>query len=55
MTWENRSGGLSSRNVLSLAASRVQPTLVYAGTNGGGLFRSRDGVTTWEPVPLAVK
>lgn len=55
MTWENRSAGLSSRNVLSLAAGRVPPTLVYAGTNGGGLFRSGGDVTTWEPVPLAVK
>jgi len=54
-TWENRSAGLPSRNVLSLAASRVPPTLLYAGTNGGGLLRSRDGATTWEPVPLAVK
>lgn len=54
-TWENRSAGLPSRNVLSLAAGRVPPTLLYAGTNGGGLLRSRDGATTWEPVPLTVK
>jgi ligand-binding sensor domain-containing protein len=53
--WENRSAGLSSRNVLSLAASRVPPALLYAGTNGGGLLRSRDGATTWEPMPLVVK
>jgi len=55
MTWENRSADLLSRNVLTLAASRTSPALVYAGTNGGGLLRSRDGATTWEPVPLAVK
>jgi len=55
MTWENRSAGLSSRNVLSLAASRMSPALVYAGTNGGGLLRSRDGATTWEPIPLVVE
>ena len=55
MTWENRSEGLPSRNVLSLAVSRVPPTQLYAGTNGGGLLRSRDGARTWEPVPLAVR
>jgi photosystem II stability/assembly factor-like uncharacterized protein len=54
-TWKNRSAGLPSRNVLALAAGRVPPTLLYAGTNGGGLLRSRDGATTWEPVPLTVK
>ncbi len=54
-TWENRSAGLPGRNVLSMAAGRVPPTLLYAGTNGSGLLRSRDGATTWEPVPLAVK
>lgn len=55
MTWENRSVGLPSRNVLSMASSRIPPTLLYAGTNGSGLLRSRDGATTWELVPLAVK
>jgi photosystem II stability/assembly factor-like uncharacterized protein len=55
MTWKNRSAGLPSRNVLALAASRMPPTLLYVGTNGGGLLRSRDGATTWEPMSLTVK
>ena len=28
---------------------------VYLGTNGSGLYRSRDGGTTWAPLPLTLK
>jgi hypothetical protein len=31
------------------------PQLLYAGTNGSGLYRSTDGAATWTRVPLAVK
>lgn len=55
LTWEARSKGLVSRNVLSVAISPAVPGLVYIGTNGGGLYRSRDGGATWDRVPLGVR
>jgi hypothetical protein len=29
----------------------MDPDVFYAGTNGSGLYRSRDGGETWEPMP----
>jgi len=52
LTWEPRNDGLTNRNVLSLAISQASPALLYVGTNGGGLFRSRNGAVTWESVSL---
>lgn len=54
LTWAPKNEGLGSRNVLSLGASRAAPGAVYAGTSGGGLYRSRDGGTSWERRPLTV-
>jgi len=28
------------------------PRLLYAGTNGSGLYRSPDAGATWTPIPL---
>jgi photosystem II stability/assembly factor-like uncharacterized protein len=52
LTWEPRSAGLESRHVLALVASPVKPGLMYAGTNGGGLYRTQNGAVFWERVPL---
>jgi len=54
-TWKPRNDGLGSLNVLSMAASPVVKEPVYVGTNGGGLYRSRDGAATWERVPLSLR
>jgi photosystem II stability/assembly factor-like uncharacterized protein len=52
MTWKAMNAGLASLNVRSLAVSPGDPKTVYLGTNGSGLYRSRDGGATWEPVSL---
>jgi hypothetical protein len=49
--WKAINTGLSSTNVRSIAQSATDPTLFYAGTNGSGLYRSRDGGETWQPMP----
>jgi hypothetical protein len=43
--------GLATTNVRSLAQSASDPKLFYAGTNGSGLYRSKDAGETWEPMP----
>jgi len=53
-TWRAMNAGLASLNIRSLAISPSDPTTVYLGTNGSGLYRSRDGGAVWEPVPIAV-
>lgn len=54
-TWAARNDGLSHLNIRTLAAHPDNPRTFYAGTNGGGLFRSRDGGESWERVPLALQ
>jgi len=49
--WKAINAGLSTTNVRSIAQSSTNPTLFYAGTNGSGLYRSRDAGETWEPMP----
>lgn len=49
--WKAINAGLSTTNVRSLAQSATDPTVFYAGTNGSGLYRSRDAGETWEPMP----
>jgi photosystem II stability/assembly factor-like uncharacterized protein len=40
--------GLPERaSVLALAIDPAAPTTIYAGTQGGGIFRSTDGGSTW--------
>lgn len=51
MTWTTLNKGLMSTNVRSIAQSETDPNLFYAGTNGSGLYKSRDGGDTWEPMP----
>jgi photosystem II stability/assembly factor-like uncharacterized protein len=51
MTWKTRNKGLATTNVRSIAQSPTDPDLFYAGTNGSGLYRSRDAGETWEPMP----
>lgn len=41
------SNGPTGGIVLSLAVDPSQPNVVYAGTNGGGVFKSTDGGFSW--------
>ncbi len=50
-TWVGLNEGLTSTNIRSLAQSALDPQLLYAGTNGSGLYRSMDGGAHWEALP----
>lgn len=50
-TWKAMNHGLASLNIRSLAQSRIDPQTLYAGTNGSGLYRSRNGGETWVRMP----
>jgi photosystem II stability/assembly factor-like uncharacterized protein len=54
MTWRAMNTGLASLNVRSLAISPSDPGAIFVGTNGTGLYRSRDGGERWEPIRLSV-
>ena len=51
MTWKTLNNGLSTTNVRSLVQSPTDPDLLYAGTNGSGLYRSRDAGESWTRMP----
>jgi photosystem II stability/assembly factor-like uncharacterized protein len=51
-TWQAKNAGLASLNIRSLAISPSDSKTVYLGTNGSGLYRSRDGGETWTSVPI---
>jgi photosystem II stability/assembly factor-like uncharacterized protein len=53
-TWGPSNEGLTTLNIRSMALSPLNPQIVYAGTNGSGLFRSMDGAKTWTHVPLTL-
>ena len=53
-TWKAMNAGLSNLNIRALAISPLDSKTLYTGTNGSGLFRSRDGGESWEAVPLVV-
>lgn len=51
MTWKTINNGFATTNIRSLVQSETDAKLFYAGTNGSGLYRSRDAGETWEPMP----
>ncbi len=51
-TWTAINTGLASLNIRALAMSPRDSHLLYAGTNGSGLYRSTDAGATWTPLPL---
>ncbi|HEY6974519.1 MAG TPA: hypothetical protein VI359_09455 [Nitrospiraceae bacterium] len=53
-TWAAMNSGFSTLNVRSIAQSQTDPALFYAGTNGSGLYRSRNWGETWESVPTVL-
>ena len=50
--WSEQNEGLLTLNIITVAAQ--SPALVYAGTNGAGVFRSRDG-GPWEQVSNGIE
>jgi photosystem II stability/assembly factor-like uncharacterized protein len=55
VTWETRNQGLTNINIRALAMSDLDSKVMYAGTNGKGLFQSVDSGLLWKPVPLMTK
>jgi len=51
LTWKTLNKGFATTNVRSIVQGVTDPNLFYAGTNGSGLYRSRDRGETWEPMP----
>jgi photosystem II stability/assembly factor-like uncharacterized protein len=52
LTWQTKNEGLATLNVRTLAMGSRDPQVLYAGTNGSGLYRSTDGGEVWTHVPL---
>src|SRR5882762_2968673 len=50
-TWSTLNTGLATLNIRSLVQSPTEPDVFYAGTNGSGLYRSKNRGETWELVP----
>ena len=44
--------GITTLNIRALAMNPKNPQMLYAGTNGSGLYRSTDAGATWAAVPL---
>jgi photosystem II stability/assembly factor-like uncharacterized protein len=53
-TWTAMNNGFTTLNVRSLVQSQTDPALFYAGTNGSGLYRSKNRGETWESVPTVL-
>ncbi len=53
-TWGTLNTGLATLNIRSLVQSPTDPAVFYAGTNGSGLYRSRNRGETWESVPTTL-
>lgn len=48
--WKNLGPANTAGRVSSLAVNPNDPKTIYRGTAGGGLWRSKDGGTTWAPL-----
>jgi len=51
-TWQSMNKGLETLNIRAIVLSSLDPHTLYAGTNGSGLYRSKDGAQTWIRVQL---
>jgi photosystem II stability/assembly factor-like uncharacterized protein len=52
-TWQPMNEGLETLNIRTLVMSPADRNLLYCGTNGSGLYVSRDGGKAWTRVPIA--
>jgi photosystem II stability/assembly factor-like uncharacterized protein len=50
-TWKTINNGFATTNVRSIVQSSTDSKLFYAGTNGSGLYRSKDAGENWEAMP----
>ncbi|HKF42897.1 MAG TPA: hypothetical protein VKG01_07345 [Thermoanaerobaculia bacterium] len=48
--WKERNSGLTNVHVTCVVLDPRNPSILYAGTNAGGIFRSADGAATWTAV-----
>ena len=53
-SWISINQGLDNVNIRALVMSSLDSRLLYVGTNGSGLYRSRDGGQFWESIPLTI-
>ncbi len=51
-TWLPKNNGLENLNIRALAMDPKDPRILYCGTNGSGLYKSRDGATSWNSISL---
>ncbi len=54
-TWRSINDGLENLNIRALVMNPQDSQLLYVGTNGSGLYRSREGGERWEAVPLTIQ
>ena len=54
-TWKATNEGLANLNIRAIAMDPQDSRVLYAGTNGSGLFRSQDGGLSWTHLPLTVR
>jgi photosystem II stability/assembly factor-like uncharacterized protein len=47
--------GLATTNIRTIVMSPLDSRTLFAGTNGSGLYRSRDGAKSWARMPLTSK
>jgi len=52
--WQAMNKRLDRLNVRTTVMNPLDPLILYAGTNGSGLYRSIDGGESWTPVPLVL-
>ena len=45
--WKAVSGSFDGTPISAIEIARARPKLLFVGTTGGGIFRSRDGGVTW--------
>jgi photosystem II stability/assembly factor-like uncharacterized protein len=45
--WKAVSGSFDGTPISAIEIARARPRLIFVGTTGGGIFRSRDGGLTW--------
>lgn len=53
-TWSSMSAGIEAASIRTIQMSPIDPLTLYVGTNGGGLYRTKDGGRTWTHVPLTL-
>jgi photosystem II stability/assembly factor-like uncharacterized protein len=53
--WQVMNEGLATTNIRTIVMSPLDSRTLFAGTNGSGLYRSRDGAKSWARMPLTSK